>query len=76
MLREKRKWMTRKRESTDARHRGGAVRSSDEGLVMRLERRGCIIQPGFWGQPEMGGTLEYRKPWQLFLTAMEMIGAV
>ncbi len=27
-------------QSTDARHRGGPARSSDEGLVMRLERRG------------------------------------
>jgi len=27
-------------KSTDARHRGGPTRSSDEGLVMRLERRG------------------------------------
>ena len=30
----------RKRQSTDARHRDGPARSSDEGLVMRLERRG------------------------------------
>lgn len=27
-------------QSTDARHRGGPARSSDEGLVMRLEPRG------------------------------------
>ena len=30
----------RKGQSTDARHRGGPTRSSGEGLVMRLERRG------------------------------------
>jgi hypothetical protein len=30
----------RERQSTDARHRDGTTRSSDEGLVMRLERRG------------------------------------
>ena len=30
--------------STDARHRGGAARSSDEGSVMELERRGSGIQ--------------------------------
>ena len=30
----------RERQSTDARHRGGPTRSSDEGLVMGLERRG------------------------------------
>jgi hypothetical protein len=31
-------------ESTDAGHRGGATRISDEGPVMGLERRGCIVQ--------------------------------
>src|SRR5665811_2405124 len=30
----------RERQSTDARHRGGTTRSSDEGPVMGLERRG------------------------------------
>ena len=30
-------------ESTDAGHRGGATRSSDEGPVMGLERRGCVV---------------------------------
>ena len=33
----------RKRQSTDARHRGGTFRSSGECLVMRQERRGCRI---------------------------------
>jgi hypothetical protein len=32
------------RESTDAGHRGGAVRISLEGSVMELERRGCIVR--------------------------------
>jgi len=40
MLREKFKGRTHENESTDARHRGGAVRISDEGSVMELERRG------------------------------------
>ena len=31
MTREKSKWRTHKDESTDAGHRGGAARSSDEG---------------------------------------------
>jgi hypothetical protein len=35
----------RKGQSTDARHRGGAVRSRDEGSVMGLDRRGCGMQP-------------------------------
>src|ERR1700739_196142 len=30
--------------STDAGHRGGAARSSDEGSVMELERRGWVVQ--------------------------------
>ncbi len=44
MLREKRKWKPHKRESTDAKHRDGATRSSEEGSVMGLERRGGITQ--------------------------------
>ena len=31
-------------ESTDAGHGGGATRSSGEGPVMGLERRGCVVQ--------------------------------
>jgi hypothetical protein len=31
------------RKNTDARARGGAARSSDEALVMRVERRGSVI---------------------------------
>ena len=33
----------REAESTDAPERGGPPRSSDEGLAMRLERRGWVI---------------------------------
>ena len=44
MLREKSKWRTHKGESTDARHRGGVIRSSDEVSVMEMERRGYIVQ--------------------------------
>jgi len=44
MLREKHKWRPHKCESTDAEHRGGATRSSDEGSVMEPEQRGCIVQ--------------------------------
>lgn len=36
------------RENTDAVGRGGATRSSEEGFVMNLERRGCITQPKKW----------------------------
>jgi len=44
MLREKHKWKPHKCESTDAEHRGGATRSSDEYSVMEWERRGSIVQ--------------------------------
>jgi RNA-directed DNA polymerase len=43
MIREKFKWRTHKDESTDAEHRGGAARIRDEGSVMGLDRRGCIV---------------------------------
>jgi hypothetical protein len=42
MLREKFKWRPHENESTDARHRGGATRISEEASVMEMERRGCI----------------------------------
>ena len=41
MLRENSKRKPRKGESTDARHRDGTPRSSDEALVTSVERRGC-----------------------------------
>ena len=34
----------REGESTEAERRDGAARSSDEGSVTELERRGCIVQ--------------------------------
>ena len=60
----------REGESTEARRRCGAARSSVEGLVMGLERRGCVVRPG---QLEPGGargrgkavplaTAEHREP--------------
>ena len=43
-------------ESTEAGHRDGATRSRDEGSVMELDRRGCVVQlwPGVnqqWEEP-------------------------
>jgi hypothetical protein len=43
MLREKLKWRSHKSLSTDVGHRGGPARSSVEGAVMALERRGWVI---------------------------------
>src|SRR5215471_17675591 len=45
----------REGESTEAGHRGGAARSSVEGAVMGLERRGCVVRPWLlanWRQEE------------------------
>ena len=48
-------------ESTDTGHGGGLTRSSVEVSVMEMERRGWIIWPYFFGQPEMGGTRRQGK---------------
>jgi hypothetical protein len=49
MPREKFKWQIHKDESTDAKYRGGTACSSDEALVMRVERSkeqlGLITSP-------------------------------
>lgn len=41
--------------STEARHRGRAVRSREEGAVMVLDRRGCGVRALASGQPARGG---------------------
>ena len=46
--------VNREAESTDAPERGGLPRSSDEGPVMGLERRGRVIGVGL-GQPATEG---------------------
>jgi len=61
MLREQSKWKNHKDLSTDAEHRGGATCSSDEGSVMDVERRGCIVQLGLIKQPVMEGFNEFGK---------------
>jgi len=43
MPREKFKWKTHKNESTEAEHRGGPPRSSEEISVMEMERRGWVV---------------------------------
>ena len=54
MRREKPKWKPHKGQSTDARHRGGLARSSDEVPVMGMERRGQIIQFLRWVNRAIG----------------------
>ena len=43
MSREKLKRKNRKSESTDARHRDGIIRSSDDISVIEMERRDYIV---------------------------------
>ena len=57
MLREKLKWRPHESESTDAGHRGGATRSSDEVSVMEMEQRGCIDQLYDLVNQQMGGAI-------------------
>jgi hypothetical protein len=54
MLREKPKWKPHEGLSTDAGHRGGLARSSDEVPVMGMERRGQITQFRRGVNPAMG----------------------
>ena len=68
----------RKAESTDAPERGGLLRSSVEGSVMELERRGWVttvevgstgngMSPTFNGrrQPSGGGTSRMMREYQV-----------
>src|SRR5262249_31936343 len=61
MPREKLKWKPHESLSTDAGHRGGLARSSDEGPVMGLERRGQITQFRRGVNPAMGGNPAGRR---------------
>jgi len=49
-----------KSESTDAKHRGGPTRSSEEVAVMEMERRGWIVQLCLMDQPAMGGIFQIK----------------
>ena len=42
-------------ESTNVKHWGGAIRSSDEASVMGVERRGRVVQYCLCDQPLLGG---------------------
>ena len=44
--------------STNVNWRGGATRSSDEGAVIAVERRGCVIQLHWVVNQVMGGTTQ------------------
>ena len=58
MRTEKLKWKTHEGESTEAVHRGGTTRSSDEVPDNGMERRGDVVEPDSMSQPAMGGADE------------------
>ena len=61
MRTEKPKWKTHKGESTEAGHRGGTTRSSEEVPDNGMERRGGVVEPNSMSQPAMGGADECGK---------------
>lgn len=62
MTREKSKWQKHEDESTDTRHWGGAARSSEEVLVMRMERRSCVQAVGLKYNSKEEDILSKTKP--------------
>ena len=61
MARERFKWRTRKNLSTDAAHRDGPGRSSEEASVMGVERRPWVIRLLKLVNHLMGGTIGESK---------------
>ena len=55
----------REAESTDARHRGGAARSRNEGSVMELDQRGCVVQPRPWANRQREEPVDEAKPFNI-----------
>ena len=54
----------REGESTEARRRGGAARSSVEGPVMGLERRGCVVRPRLLANWKREEPVDEAKPFK------------
>lgn len=61
MINEKSKRCNDKDESSDAKCRCGRIRSSEESVVMAVERRDSVVYTSEVKQPEMGGFDERRK---------------
>jgi hypothetical protein len=55
----------REGESTDAQRRDGAACSSDEGFVMKLERRGCVVQPRPRANSKREESVDEAKPFKI-----------
>jgi RNA-directed DNA polymerase len=52
-------------QSTEAERRGGAVHSRDEGSVMELDRRDCVVQPRPWANRQREEPLDEAKPFNI-----------
>jgi hypothetical protein len=52
-------------ESTDAQRRDGAACSSDECFVMKLEQRGCVVQPGPRANWKREESVDEAKPFKI-----------
>ncbi len=68
MLREKPNWQSQEGESTNAEHRGGMLRSSDEAAVMEVEQRERVVQQNKLVNQDLGGTSESSKTVRDFQT--------
>src|SRR6202021_1121033 len=55
----------REDQSTDAEHRGGAARSRDEGSVMELDPRSCVVQPRPWANRQREEPVGEAKPFNI-----------
>ena len=55
----------REDQSTEAGRRGGAARSRNEGSVMELDRRGCVVQPRPWANRQREEPVDEAKPFNI-----------
>ena len=55
----------REDQSTDAEHRDGAARSRDEGSVMELDPRSCIVQPRLLANRQREELVDKAKPFNI-----------
>lgn len=65
MAREKSKGAHRKDESTNAEHRGGGIRSSNEVIVMVMEPRDSVIETLKIGQPNWEESMNKGKSYEI-----------
>src|SRR3974377_2595059 len=52
-------------QSTDTEYRDGAARSRNEGSVMELDQRGCVVQPRPWANRQREEPVDEAKPFNI-----------